>query len=58
MNSRTKEIIHERYRNRESTIEELVEVDDSDDAVETHEKDWMHKNQWKQPWYNKRSKKR
>ena len=57
MNSRTKEIIRERYRSsRESIIEELVEVDDSDDAVETHEKDWLRKNKWKQPWNKKRRK--
>lgn len=53
MNSRTKEIIREKYR---SNIEELVEVDDSDDAVETHEKDWLRKNKWKQPWNKKRRK--
>ena len=42
----------------EKFIEELVETDDSNNAVEIHEKDWLRKNQWKQPWNKKRAKKR
>ena len=36
----------------------IVETDEYDCQEETHEKDWIHKNQWKQPWNKKGSKKR
>ena len=57
-NNKLNEIYDKLSKINEKFIEELVEINDSDDAVETHEKDWMRKNQWKQPWNKKRTKKR
>ena len=57
-NNKLNKLIRELYKTSEEFTEQLVEVDESEYQIDSHEKDWMRKNQWKQPWYNKRSKKR
>ena len=52
-NNKLNEILRELSKGREEFIEQLVEVDEYDCQEETHEKDWMRKNQWKQPWNKK-----
>lgn len=52
-NQRLKQIIRELNRAREEYLQQLIEVDESDCQEETHEKDWLRKNKWKQPWNKK-----